>query len=306
MRRSIRAYPPEYWDELAARWDSVVDHPRNPHQFYYREADLLISRVLSKRMRVLELGCGTGGSTQVHAKEVSGLVATDFAQAMVRRARRKLVFAHRADPIDFAVCDAQRLPFRSTTFDTVFCRGVMMSYVEDPRRAVSEMHRILRPKGLVAFDVMNRLIGGSAKLSGGRFDLQGRTPTYVEMRIRGDRQVRRVFSLPRTRQFLDWARADKLCRKRPKGVIRLATSVERYEARTFRPTEVDGLLVRLGFEDVRLTPLGHLAHLLATDDKQLRQFLRAHRARLPRLSIGLAVHLKTETALHLFVTATKR
>jgi ubiquinone/menaquinone biosynthesis C-methylase UbiE len=305
-RRRLRAYPPEYWSQLAGQWDRVVDYPRNPHQLYYREADLLISRALTRRMRVLELGCGTGLSTAIHAKEVSHIVATDFAEGMLRLARRKLSAGSAGEKVRLAVCNAQQLPFRAASFDAVVSRGVMMSYVEDPRRVLAEMHRILRPKGFAAFDVMNLLHAPSRRASGGAFLFLGRTPTYQETRLREGRQVRRIFLLPRRASFLAAARSRKVVHKRPEAVTRGATSVETYEGRMFRRSDVEALLKVTGFRGTRVTPLGHLAYLLGVEDRELSEFVRDHRDRLPRLALGLSAHLRTETALHLFVTATKR
>lgn len=178
---------------MAAQWDRVVEHPNNPHQFYYREADLLISRALSNGMQVLELGCGTGGSSEIHMGEVRTLVVTDSSRGMLLKARRRLARSRRGARIHFSRCEAQRLPFRSASFDAVISRGVMLSYVEDPRRALSEMVRVLRSEGVVAFDVMNALEPRS-KDTGGSYGFFGRTPCYFEVRRIGDRQVRRIFS----------------------------------------------------------------------------------------------------------------
>jgi ubiquinone/menaquinone biosynthesis C-methylase UbiE len=300
----LRTYPREYWDQVAPRWDQVVRNPSNPHRFYYQEADLLISRALSSRMCVLELGCGTGGSTQIHVREVRAMVVTDFARGMVVRARRRFIRSQRAAKLRFACCDARWLPFRNGRFDAVISRGVMMSYVDDPRRVLSEIHRILQPRGIVAFDVMNDFAVRS-KHTGGLFMFFGRTPTYFEVGQNHGLQVRRMFSLPRTTRFLKLARARKRTSSRPKGLERDATSVERYEARLFRPADVKRLLRDAGFRDIRLTPLGHLAHLSWKDDPDLRRLVRTHRASLPKLAVGLADHLKPETALHWFVTARK-
>lgn len=47
------------------------------------------------------------------------------------------------------VCDGHDLPFRDDTFDAVICQAVL-EHVLDPQRVVDEIHRVLRPGGLVA------------------------------------------------------------------------------------------------------------------------------------------------------------
>ena len=125
----------------------MVRRPKNPHQFYYFEADYLISRVLEKPMQALELGCGTGGSTAVDRGQVAQLVATDFSVEMARRANRRM-----RDPVRFVVAAATHLPFRDRAFDVVFSRGVLLSYVPDPRRTLKEAGRVLQPGGKLAVD----------------------------------------------------------------------------------------------------------------------------------------------------------
>jgi SAM-dependent methyltransferase len=46
------------------------------------------------------------------------------------------------------VCDAHDLPFKDGAFDAVVCQAVL-PYVLDPARVVDEIHRVLRPGGLV-------------------------------------------------------------------------------------------------------------------------------------------------------------
>jgi len=46
------------------------------------------------------------------------------------------------------VCDAHDLPFEDGAFDLVVCEAVL-EHVFDPKRCAAEMHRVLRPGGLV-------------------------------------------------------------------------------------------------------------------------------------------------------------
>lgn len=298
--RRLRAYPPDYWDELSGQWDRGLDRASGPHQFYYREADLLISDILGKRLLVLELGCGTGGSTAHHVRQVGGLVATDYSQKMARKARARLAQLPRRLQPAFAVCSATQLPFRPATFDAVFSRGVMLSYVEEPILALAEIRRVLRPGGRLGLDVMNRL---DTKNVGRFFRLHGGSPVYEEVRVRDGLQVRRMFRLPATPRYLRWARATRRCKTRPKEVRVRSLSVERFDARLFRPPEIRRMVERAGFHEVRTVPLGHLAYLLGRSKPGLARFARRHRGILTKVTIELADHFKAETALHLFVTA---
>ena len=50
------------------------------------------------------------------------------------------------------VCDAHDLPFADGSFDAVVIQAVL-EHVIDPVRAVAELHRVLRPRGLIYSEV---------------------------------------------------------------------------------------------------------------------------------------------------------
>ena len=297
----IRAYPPWYWDREASRWDEVVATPTNPHQFYYREADYLIAEILETRMRALELACGTGGSTAMQCRHVSDLVATDFSVKMVQQA------AHRqnCNLVQFLVADASGLPFRGGTFHAVFSRGVVLSYVPDPMRMLREAHRVLRRGGSLALDAMNRIQGSSQKRTR-LFCMMGGRPAYVEYAVQSGLQVRWIHWLDRRSPFVEIARKEERPDSRPRNLRKHVTSVERFEARLFRPQQLIRLVEQAGFREVNVVPLGHLAYTLGFADKGLRKFARNHRRELSRLYLRLRGHFRLDTALHLFVSAKRR
>lgn len=47
------------------------------------------------------------------------------------------------------ICD---LPFEENTFDVVFCNHVL-EHIEDDKKAMSELHRVLKPKGMGIFQI---------------------------------------------------------------------------------------------------------------------------------------------------------
>ena len=296
-------YPPSYWDAEASEWDRTVAMPTNPHQFYYNEADLLISEILTESMQVLELGCGTGGSTAIHAREVRQLLATDFSGEMVRRTARKFR-RRRASAPHFAAADACHLPFRDGSFDAVMSRGVLLSYVKDPKVMLAEVHRVLRLGGRLGLDAMNRMREGTPRFSRG-FCMVADKPCYVEFFVRAGRQVRLVFALSEGSPHAQLARQGRECERRPRNLRKYVASEKRYEGRLFEPRELTELLRGARFRDVRIIPLGHLAYSLGWKDENIRRFVSASRKDLSKLILRLSEHLRPETALHLFITASR-
>ncbi len=58
----------------------------------------------------------------------------------------------RVTPLVSAIADADCLPFANWTFDVAICTQTLQ-YDQDPRRALSEIHRVLKPSGVLLLSV---------------------------------------------------------------------------------------------------------------------------------------------------------
>ena len=98
-------------------------------------------------MRWLEIGCGTGVFTELVLDlcAPATLVAVDPSEAQIDIARNKPL-AQRADA---RVADPQAPPFPDGMFDVV-ASSLVINFIPDQSRALSEMRRVTRPGGLVA------------------------------------------------------------------------------------------------------------------------------------------------------------
>ena len=106
--------------------------------------------------RVLEIAAGTGVVTRQLASALPDnvdIVATDLNPAMLDQARRTAC----ARAIDWQPADAMSLPFPSASFDAVLCQfGVM--FFPDKAAAFAQARRVLRPGGVLLFNVWDRLV----------------------------------------------------------------------------------------------------------------------------------------------------
>jgi ubiquinone/menaquinone biosynthesis C-methylase UbiE len=105
---------------------------------------------LQRGMRVLDVGCGLGDDAfdLVSLVGPSGRVTgVDFSESLITEAVRRA--ADRSLPVNFEVGDAQALRFPNGSFDAVRTERLLM-HVPDALEALSEMSRVLRPRGRMA------------------------------------------------------------------------------------------------------------------------------------------------------------
>ena len=92
--------------------------------------------------RVLDMGAGTGETFKHVPALVDEVVALEPDRTMVRQARPKA--AQATVPVRLVRGVGERLPFPAATFDGAVVALVLCT-VEDPRKTLAELRRVLRP-----------------------------------------------------------------------------------------------------------------------------------------------------------------
>jgi ubiquinone/menaquinone biosynthesis C-methylase UbiE len=144
----------EAYDGFARVWDDHIAAPA------LAQFNTLVAQHLRPGASVLDAGAGTGERTRVLLRHgaIDRVVALDGSHAMLALAERKL-----RDPrVAFVRGDVTRLPFPDNSFDLVASTWVVET-LDDPRSAVREFVRVLRPKGIAvyAFCSLPEGIGGA-------------------------------------------------------------------------------------------------------------------------------------------------
>lgn len=102
---------------------------------------------------VLDAGCGAGQDAVALSALVGPqgrVVGVDSSQVMLSQAVERATKS--GSPVEFRLGDAQRLAFDDDTFDGVRSSR-LLCHLDEPRRALTEMIRVLRPGGhLVAIE----------------------------------------------------------------------------------------------------------------------------------------------------------
>ena len=97
--------------------------------------------------RILEVGIGSGASLPHYRPGVS-VVGIDVSPGMLAVARRRV--AEKGLDVELLEMDAQQLSFPSHSFDAVVF-DLCLCTVPDPRLAIAEGVRVVRPGGPVVF-----------------------------------------------------------------------------------------------------------------------------------------------------------
>jgi ubiquinone/menaquinone biosynthesis C-methylase UbiE len=112
------------------------------------------------RGRVVELGAGTGLNLRHYPDGLEELILVEPDGAMRRRLARRLDRTGRSARIVDA--GAERLPLPDGSVDTVVATLVLCT-VDDPRQALTEIARVLRPDGELLF--VEHVRSGSSALA---------------------------------------------------------------------------------------------------------------------------------------------
>lgn len=128
-----------FWDKTAPKY---ATQPISDMASY----DLTMERVaarLTSQSRVLELGCGTGGTALRLAPHAGEILATDFSAGMIAQAEAR----GGADNVQFLCADVFDAALKPDSFDVVMGFN-LFHLVDDVPRAFARIHDLLTPGGL--------------------------------------------------------------------------------------------------------------------------------------------------------------
>src|SRR5262245_32048087 len=137
---------------------------------------LLIKAGIQSGMRVADVGCGVGTVTTLLAELVGPegkSVGIDASHAQIEQARQLLPAV--TSNVSFIEASATDTGLPSETFDLVYCRFLLL-HLTEPDRALREMHRLLKPNGILVCEDGDLTSAGSQPPSalGAFADLFGR------------------------------------------------------------------------------------------------------------------------------------
>jgi malonyl-CoA O-methyltransferase len=126
------------YDRWAEQYDTDENATRDLNATVLRE-----QAFLGADDAVLEIGCGTGLNTQWLVEQVGSVVATDFSEKMLEKARSQ---RSRADVTLQKMDVTEPWPFGQDRFDAVVAT-LLLEHVERLGFVFREARRVLRPDG---------------------------------------------------------------------------------------------------------------------------------------------------------------
>lgn len=149
----------EYWNRISESYQAThqaslgkVDPTWGVWAIPERELNIL-GDVSGKD--VLEFGCGGAQWSIALARRGARMTGLDLSDEQLKYAK-KLV-AEEGVEVTLVQGSAESTPFADASFDIVFCDHGAMTFA-DPRKAVPEAARLLRPGGLFAFNMATPLL----------------------------------------------------------------------------------------------------------------------------------------------------
>jgi demethylmenaquinone methyltransferase/2-methoxy-6-polyprenyl-1,4-benzoquinol methylase len=136
------------FDSVATRYDVMNDlMSMGIHRLWKRRAIEMAG--VRRGQRVLDLAAGTGDLAEKFSEIVGRdgeVVVSDINEAMLGQGRARLVDAGRVGNLDYAIANAEALPFAANSFDCVTIAFGLRN-VTHKQFALNEMFRVLRAGG---------------------------------------------------------------------------------------------------------------------------------------------------------------
>ena len=132
--------------------DYIMEDPREALRLELKvDPHAWVEKYLAHRVgpgaEVLSVGCGPGVILRAVSKLDSSIRATgiDISRERLQQAMEK---NRENSRVKFVCGDAHSMELQSNSFDLVYCR-MLLEYLKEKERAVSEMARVCKPGGIV-------------------------------------------------------------------------------------------------------------------------------------------------------------
>ena len=127
------------WDLYAPIYKLAMKPDEKIYSLMYKR----IPKVIKGR-KVLEIATGPGLLAKKVAYAADTMIATDYSEGMINTAKK----GGYPDNLTFEVADATALPYADNSFDVIIIANAL-HVMPNPEKALSEIDRVLKPKGVL-------------------------------------------------------------------------------------------------------------------------------------------------------------
>ena len=129
-----------FWDRIAIFYD-LFENVYNGK--VYKNLGNEVAKAIAPTDYVLECACGMGMISKAIAEKCQKLIATDYSDKMLKKAKKK---CKKLNNVEFAWADISHLEYEDGSFDKVVA-GNVIHLLEDPYGALKELERVCRVGG---------------------------------------------------------------------------------------------------------------------------------------------------------------
>lgn len=144
-----------FWNKISPVYD-LFENVYN--RKVYKGTGIKVAEFIDKNDSVLECACGTGAITEEIAKKCRQVLATDFAEGMLKRASKK---CRKYANTSFRQEDITDIKCEDESFDKVVA-GNVIHLLPEPEKALNELLRVVRPGGKVIIPTYINMTGDSS------------------------------------------------------------------------------------------------------------------------------------------------
>ena len=143
-----------FWNKIAGLYD-LFENIYNKK--VYTGTGKKVAEYINAQDEVLECACGTGAISIYIVEKCKSLIATDFAEGMLRQASKK---CRHFKNVTFQKADITKLEFAEASFDKVVA-GNVIHLLPEPEKALSELKRVTKPGGTIIIPTYINMSKGS-------------------------------------------------------------------------------------------------------------------------------------------------
>jgi|HubBroStandDraft_2_1064218.scaffolds.fasta_scaffold32341_2 ubiquinone/menaquinone biosynthesis C-methylase UbiE len=143
-------------NEVSGIFDRMASHyadERGQSPWFQAQLKIVLEMLGSEKGHILDIGCAAGAEFEPLLARGFQIVGIDYSPEMLTLAHQRYAASH---AVQLSRADAELLPFPDASFDHVVCLGVF-EYLSTYDRCLEEIHRVLRPGGVVIISLPTRI-----------------------------------------------------------------------------------------------------------------------------------------------------